>query len=743
MKHSKKYLTICSLIVIYLFSTITSAANEGSLAADRETARLTAKLLIGELKKQFIKTPIANGIIRAELSKNKEKYHSSSESKGLIKMFVQAELEKKYKKDIGDILNSLNNNVRDGQKSWFTEQDEKELSKFPQKEVLNSLDKSFSKIYTRERRKACNDQWKHLTMDVYPTEEEFMSMDSRDLYDLLLRRVLTKQKEILFEESERYLKTEFIRPIIDDAQAQLNQQIKIISGSKGGKAKLPADIEAEVKKELEKARNILRRNKANKKVANKVYAVFKMVADKVSYRAKDIAATKFINYMDEITFPINTALIKRMIDGDITSHISRDESLAICAAKYKDEIITKTLSCYLNDVADSEGKFKKFLLRQLVDGQQMSESASQLVKRSVGKGFSEARALVAKGQMNDFFSPLQSGSWSLPYTLIEREFFKIGPISLDDPLSMKGISTSIFNKQLLIDETIKAVINSIQMIATEGRRAMKAQYGLVDTIERQAFVELDKLEKKDTSSVARTMLTFFKEESDNVSFDDVSDTQKIIAFYKRRTHNMWKAGSVDMIWPDKKQLPDNYTKKYLSLFGAIEADITRRVKSIMHNEDDYLSERRKHDPAKFTKLNLEAGGGSSRKKSGKSSGSGAGIGTGVGDIESDVLIDVKYEGDNIEISVDFVNRKYPVKVVLARDNYDRELDPLVNAFNEWIHKNAYNNEKVRMDVVMRIFNNDIHYGLVAEIRRRLKHQIAKQHSQKINIQWTDMLYSGE
>ena len=57
--------------------------------------------------------------------------------------------------------------------------------------------------------------------------------------------------------------------------------------------------------------------------------------------------------------------------------------------------------------------------------------------------------------------------------------------------------------------------------------------------------------------------------------------------------------------------------------------------------------------------------------------------------------------------------------------------------------NATEGEEVRMDVVMRIFNTDIHYGLVAEIRRKLKHQVAKRHSQTINIQWTDMLYTGE
>ena len=734
---------IYTLISCCLFLNSPTVCADDSQAADRETARLTAKILIGQLKKKLITTPIEKGIILTELSSNKKQYHRTAESKALIKMFVQQTLEKKFHHDVEEILKSLNANLREGNTSWFTAQDRSSFMLFPKTAVLDSLDNNFSKIYSSERRKACNAQWKNLTMNVYPTENEFISMESRELYDLLLRRILTKQQESLFEESERYLKTEFINPIIDDAQAQLNQQIKILSESTGGTAKLPAEIEAAVHNELEKNRRSLRKKKANKKIGNKVYAVFKMVEDKVAYRAKDIAAAKFSQYLKDSSFPINAASIKRAIDGDIYSHLTTDQSFSICTQKYEDEITGKAVANYLLDIADSNGKFRVFLTRLLVDGQQVHEEAQALIKRSLTKGFSQARQLVANGQMNDFFMPLQSGKWSLPNALIEREFYNSGPITRLNTLDLKGISAGTFNKDLLIEETKEAINQAIEKIGVEGRRAMKGQYSIVDSLEQQIFVGIDKLKIRDANSIARTMLTFFKKESSLVAFEDVSDTQKIVAFYKKRIYNTWQQKRKQLVWPENKGLPENHTEKYKVLFAAIEADIVRRVKAIMHNEDDYLTERRKHDPSKFTKLNLASGGGSSRAKPGQKAGSGAGIGTGVGEIDSDVLIDIKYSGENIEISLDFVNRKYPVKVILAQNNYGAELDPIVAAFDEWIVLNAKKGEEVRMDVVMRIFNNDIHYGLVAEIRRRLKFQIAKKHSQTINIQWTDMLFTAD
>jgi len=84
-----------------------------------------------------------------------------------------------------------------------------------------------------------------------------------------------------------------------------------------------------------------------------------------------------------------------------------------------------------------------------------------------------------------------------------------------------------------------------------------------------------------------------------------------------------------------------------------------------------------------------------------------------------------------------------VKISLGRSDYLTEMGKVVKVFDEWIGTHAKEGEEVRLDVIMRIFNTDIHYGLVAELRRQLKHQVAKKHSQTINIQWTDMLYDAD
>ena len=738
----KKIVTISVIIYSSVISSVYVKAEE-SVAADRETARLTAKILIGELKKNIIKSPIPKGLIYDELTKNKEKYRSFAESKGLIKMFVQNELEKKFIADVKGVIDSLNSNLPEGQKNWFSEEELKEFYKFPKTKVLNNLDKQFPKIYRNERRRACNSQWKLLTMDVYPTESEFTSLDARDLYDLLLRRILTKQKEPLFEESERYLKTEFIKPIIADAQAQLNLQIKILASSKGGDNKLPKDIESAITNELEKARRSLRRKKSNKKIGNKVYKVFKMVADKIPYRARDLAASKFDIFLNKTTLPINSVSIQRTINEDITAHVSPKQSFEICLNKYKTDVIDRAVQLYLNGVDDKNGKFHIFIRRLLSDDKQVQASANNLVRRSLSKGFEKARLNIVNEQMNEFFLPLKIGKWTPSYSLIEKEFYKVGPIVIDDPLDIAGISSVKFNRSLLIDETVGAVKTAIQNGVVEGHQAMKAQFGLVDDIEQKIIAELRKLEKRDTNSITCALFTFFKEESLHDPAKDVSDTQRLIGFYKARLIREWREKRVKLIWPDAKKRPQNYLLRYKEPFVAVETAIVRRVKSILHNDENFSVTKLKQITNGTENTKMFTGGGRSKRKGGNSTGSGAGIGTGVGDVESDVLIDLKVIGDKVEVTLNFANRKYPVKVILPQRKYGAELNPITNAFETWIAENAKKGEEVRMDVVMRIFNSDIRYGLVAEIRRRLKHLIAKLHDQEINIQWTDMLYTDE
>ena len=610
---------------------------------------------------------------------------------------------------------------------------------FPESKVLDSLDKQFSRIYNSERRRACNSQWKLLTMDVYPTEYEFTSLDGRDLYDLLLRRILTKQKEKLFEESERYLKREFIGPIIDDAQAQLNSQIKILSECKGGRFKLPEDIANYISNTLDKQQRALRRKKANKKIGNKVYSTFSIVKNKIDYRAKDIAVDKFNDYLKSAVVLLDANNVKRTIMDDLPYHVSTKSSFAICLKKFEPGVKKMAVDTYMEDVADSNGKFRTFLERTMVDNQELFKTSSEMVFRNLTQVFHEVRNVLAKNQMDDLFTPLQSGEWTPSYDLIEEEFNKVGTISIYDPLAIAGISSDKFKKQPLIEETNKIINEKIKDAINKGRFALKTQFYLVNKIEQKILAELSKLQNNDNDSIVNCMIEFFEYENKNDAPKVEPVAKRLTFFYIKRLSKLWS----EKITSSLKRLDKNYSVKYGAIFDVVKKSIGHRIKSILYNENNYISSRLENSKISTTVSEQLTGVGSRRKKSISNVGSGIGSGSGIGTVEADVLVDVKHAEGSLEVSIDFSRSSHPVKVILTQGNYGAEFNPIVKAFNQWIKAHVKSDDKVRMDVVVRIFSKDIHYGVVAEIRRRLKHQIAMEHSQEIDIQWTDMLYLDE
>lgn len=220
------------------------------LSAKRETARLTAELLVAKIDEGLKTRSIGVNPIYNDMNSNMEKHVNLNESRNISAGIAENSLREWRNAEVKRILDKLDADKPENIPSWFTGEERLKLMRCPEDAVKKNLEGNLGAAFNEARKRACSEQLGRLIGDVYPTEQEFDSTPADKLRSMLLERLMKKQKEPVFEENKGVLGENFIDPILNDAGKQLAKQNQIVDQSSGGKAVVSEDVRVAIESEL-------------------------------------------------------------------------------------------------------------------------------------------------------------------------------------------------------------------------------------------------------------------------------------------------------------------------------------------------------------------------------------------------------------------------------------------------------------------------------------------------------------
>lgn len=723
---------ICFLTTILLLAQPCLGSAE-DLEAIKESTMLAAELLVNELRDAAGNRPIDEGSLGQKMNANKEQHLLRVTSHALSRKPAQREIEEWFASQVQVILKRLDTNLPENVPSWFGENERKDLTQLPAKAIKENLDKHYKAAFTRARTKACENQWKRLTFDVYPAEDEFDSKTTDDLRQMLLDRILNKQMEAIFEENQSLTGEKIIDPVLADAARQKWGQQQVVQKSDGGIACIPDDIGDNIRSDLESYRKDLNEQKAGQKIARKVYVVFPSVETKVSERAVYLAADKFSDALSVMNFIAKKDEIKAIIKESPAKHSSKNNSRKACKDSRRAGIVKVSVEQYALKAPEARReRFQSFLESVAVRNSACQREIEGIVERSIDKNFGVARRELAKEQFEAIFAPLAAASWVPTLEEINKQFDN-GRITIRNPLSMPGISLKTLDAKEILDETEELVLDAEKKLIGEGLGAVRKQMALIYPIETQLAAELKGMEELPSD-------------------EDLAKT------FTERVKAKWPSNS-----------------KYPELFERVTTEIVKRAKALLPREkrrrekieEDRMmeeakrraeDERRRREQEARDKA-ADGGGGEEEpegetKPDGGGDGSGGGTGEGPGgggvgeeleikEFTPDVIVDLDHKGEGtISTTVYFVRLDRSTSFDFSFQATDSQLAGIRELFESWLKYGGKKDSK-EFWVLARIFDRKVNYGAVYDFRKCLESAIKERKNGEIRVYWYDELFEDK
>lgn len=551
---------------------------DSSYSSDKEDALLAAKLLLNEIHKKLASRKIEEDFLYGKMKGNeKGKFSAPDDALRLLKKEVENEMKGWFKAEAERVITQLDKGRKESTESYFDEKTKKALMTFPSSTITKNINNNIGPVYKNARSKVLSEQWSAFIGDVYPTEkqyEEAIRTDKlKELKKIVMDVLIGKQKEPMFAENKEILKTDIVDPLFDDVEKQWNRQQSIINNATGGTYVEHGDIAKHIRNELEKYRKDLAAEKAGKKVASKVYKVFDCVNQQIPVKANSIVTDKFVKAITRMNFPVDKAEIRSYIMANTKKHSEKDKSLEECKIGFGGYIESKVIEEHASRVDKSKrDDFKKYLESLIMKHAKCKGEMIRLVERSVKRNLTDARLEISQQQFDQIFGPLKEKNWEPSVKEIDKRYH-VTITTVEKPLSMPGISSEKFDKDMLFEETIQLVIDAEKELINNGLNAIRSQMHIVDNLHSVIKNELE-------------------------SAPELPSVNELLKTYTEKVEAEWKNAD--------KSLYDRYT----SLFDRTIKDINRRVKDILiPNEKQrrfIIAERACEEAERLEKERMEA-----------------------------------------------------------------------------------------------------------------------------------------
>ena len=732
----KRLIAITCLVLTGLSWQFAALAQQSTSEEKRQNANLAAQLLIKELKEKTKTLGVDVNSLSGLISQQRDQHLVREESNGLSRKASENGLSQWYQTEADKILKRLDTNKPESVSTWFDGKERQSYMAPPAAEIKQNLDANFDQTFNQARSKATKDQWDRITPNTYPTETEVEEKSADDLKKILLDRLINAQQEPLFEENRTLAGKDFVGPVVEDAKKQLEAQSGIISDAQGGTEIVPEQITAEIQKQLDSYRNDLSQQKANTKVASKVYEVFPSVKAKVPTKVQSLAASKFANALSQLTFSAGKEDLKQIMAKDPAAHAQEKASRQICLDLYRANVVKLGIDKYAEKApADKRQQFGEFLKGCLQNDATCQSQVQALVDRCLRDNFDPARKELAQSQLEEFFEPLAKGTWKPEVKDIDSRFDK-QIVEIPEPFKLPGISQKPYLENQLLEETKSLVAEKEKQLIEQGLTAIHFQKILMEQVEKRLAGELQK---------APTL----------------PSEDELIKRFTDAVKNDWSKSA------DAKNYPELFDRIVKEIVVHAKALLPREQARRQEVQNQKEEEKKKQDEAAAkaeadAKAKADAGdkgkeggnaAGGSVGGGGGGAGGGAGAGAGGGDMEKpkpekfvpDIIIDLDTnDSGKVVVSINLIKVGKQATMVIEKQATEAQMTELRKLFGLVFSASRSAGQK-EFWIYLRVFNRYISYGTVYDIRSCLEDVVEgyKQINKEISVYWYDKLFSDK
>lgn len=274
----------------------------------------------------------------------------------------------------------------------------------------------YKPLFDSARARAVKSQAGRISAKTRPTVEEVDSLDEGRLAELLAERVANEQPDGVFEENLKFIRSEIVRPMIDEAISQRGWQRGIaLSCQADGSA--PSTVASNIARRVEEAIQV-RRSEAD--TADQTYGIFPSILGRTIPEAASARVSSALDrIMDEMAVPLDANAIAVAIAEDIERHHSFAESRKAFLPGLSERMKEGAVAAAVAAAPESErAELREFAQRHF-NGKVASERLARRVSHELDSNLRELREAFAGVQFEKTFPALAGKTWAPDEALVE------------------------------------------------------------------------------------------------------------------------------------------------------------------------------------------------------------------------------------------------------------------------------------------------------------------------------------
>lgn len=537
----------------------------GEAEFDSSTAELTASLLLEKLQVDVLGAEPDSALLSAEMSSDPAKFIDPNESRGKLESSFRDGIANRYRAEAEKYLDRLAGSS--GRDVVFGQDFLKRAIELPADKLSNTVNRTYSGAFTSARQQVCLVQVENLILGIQPTEKEFEETPRDQLAAMMTERVARAQEKPVFQENMAYISNEIVKPMLDDADAQLKEQRAYLDSQpvEGWAPKvIGKSLEEGVVKFVAESAP---RHKEARRVAYGVFPSIVLAAPKV---AESRAANKVARIVDDTVVKVDSADILSEIERNPKEHRNADASMKAFSPQMEAKLGEEALSrCDALVPTGERAEFREFAEASLKSGE-IKNAIENRVRNVLLPEIKSIRGACADRQVKKLFSDIVDEVWYPSGALVDAVYAQVDyrkAVNGWRDFSEMELIAKTAREQPLMEESEKKLDEGVVKLFDRGRMAQSRQHGIVDDV----FEEIK-------ASIAAEK--------------ELPDLQAAIQRYTEKVTVVWTAERDSVLWGDAAATrPNNAEAQHVELFPSTVEKILLKVKSLMESIEKERKEK--------------------------------------------------------------------------------------------------------------------------------------------------------
>lgn len=382
---------------------------------EESSARLAAVLSIGRLAGRLQAEPMDDEGLFDEMDGNPARYRVRDEAAASLRTNFSSQVAARFSSEAAKILRQLagDRDVRDVFGDDFAAARTNPAPAF----IDAMVDGKYMELFGSARARAVKSQAGRISAKTRPTVDEVDSLDERRLAEILEERIAREQPQGVFEENLQFIRSDIVRPMIEEAAAQRGWQ-RGVARSCQAEGHAPSVVASNIARRVREAIDARRRDSDS---PDSIYGMFPSVAGRtIPDAASGRVAAALDRILDDTPVPLDSDAIALAIAQDIDSHRSLAESRKAFLPGLADRMKASAAAGAAGAAPDAErGELLDFAERHFSE-KGVGDRLSKRVSHELDASLKELREAFAGVQFEKTFPELAKRTWAPSETLVER-----------------------------------------------------------------------------------------------------------------------------------------------------------------------------------------------------------------------------------------------------------------------------------------------------------------------------------